>query len=110
MTAALKDKVRDLDADLAICEAAEPGPWRVEGKEVHSMYEDKDGFVMQICKAVPCEMMPLNLRFIAEAREGWPQAIARAMYAEAQLDRARDELRMVQDELNRLQSRGRCID
>ena len=51
---------RDLKADLEICNKATPGPWRAG----ESFVED-------------------NMRFVAQAREGWPHAIERALKAEA---------------------------
>lgn len=95
---------RDLEVDLAICEAATPGPWEAQisqsGSEVVTgddsstwvcqlWYKDED--IMQNHKS--------NARFIAEAREGWPYAIRRALAAEAEIDRLRDEIRMLQEQM-----------
>lgn len=83
---AVKERVRDLEADLAICEAATPWPWAVD-----------DGFLDVISEEI----------FIAEAREGWPYAIRRAMAAEAENDRLRNELNILQEQLH---DKGRCWD
>lgn len=72
MTTAPKNQARDLEADLAICEAATSGPWENEA----------------------------NIRFAAEAREGWPYAIRRALAAEEEIDRLRNEISMLYEALN----------
>lgn len=83
------DNKRDLAADLAICEAATAGPWEVApdvcGPEGMAVYETEDyGCICEVGDPYargnnrPAE----NMRMIAEAREGWPEAIRRAMAAE----------------------------
>jgi len=89
---------RDLEADIAICEAATAGPWEAQisqsGSEVVTgddsstwvcqlWYKDED--IMQNHKS--------NARFIAEAREGWPYAIQRALAAEARVAELERELK-----------------
>lgn len=77
---------RDLDADLALCEAATPGPWIREpefGREIYS----ESYLCGSVVTAVGDDMSyvditPNNERFILEAREGWPHAIRRAIAAE----------------------------
>lgn len=88
-------RARDLEADLAICEAATPEKW-----------------VTRPCGCGDCDLHFLNVahsegrlepqdaRFIANAREGWPYAIRRAMEAEEQVDRLRDELNILQEQWN----------
>jgi hypothetical protein len=83
-------KVRDLLRDLELCENATRGPWIAlpamcgpDGMEVYQ--EESMGC---ICIAGdPCprgENRPTaNMHFIAEAREGWPHAIDRAIASEA---------------------------
>ena len=76
----MTDKKRDLHADLALCEAATPGVWDIEleGKwaNVDTYIEGIPGYpyICQYCKVE-------DARFIAEAREGWPHAIRRALEA-----------------------------
>jgi len=82
---------RDLEADLAICEAATPGPWIIEGSNVICR-----GYTLMIVAYAGSQN---DISFIAEAREGWPYAIRRAMAAEAEIDRLRDEIRMLQEQL-----------
>lgn len=81
-------QARDLEADLAICEAASPGPWIIDPIKV--------------------------VGFIAEARQGWPYAIRQALSQreeiarlEDKIDRLVDELRMERD---RQQYRSGCYD
>jgi len=94
--------MRDLQADLAICEAATPSPIRTTPctcgrcKQVFISLTHSDG-----------RLDPEDAQFIVEAREGWPHAIRRAKTAEdevdrleAKLDSLQDELRMLQDTIN----------
>ena len=82
---------RDLEVDLAICEAATPGQWIATNN--HTIERELDG--LWICKVI----WGNDLQFIAEARTGWPYAIRRALEAEAEIDRLRDEIRMLQEQL-----------
>jgi hypothetical protein len=72
---------RDLRADLAICNAATPGPWIDNGNEIVT---ESNRFV-GIAGALTDE----DNQFIAEARTGWPHAIERALAAEAEVERLR---------------------
>jgi len=87
-----RPQARDLEADLAICEAASPGPWTIKDDGI----KDKNQFWV-------CEMIwpneEGNARFITEAREGWPYAIRRALEAEAEVDRLRNEIQILQEQL-----------
>ncbi len=66
---------RDFAADRKLCEAATPGPWKIDGdvptvvcgKDVMFSADDKD-----------------DAKFIAAAREGWPAALDRIAELEAQ--------------------------
>ena len=97
---------RDLTADLAICEAATEGPWhtnsRTEGYVIAGdekcttiatviEYND-DGTEYLRFGYHECQD---NRVFIAEARQGWPEAIRRAIAAEAENERLRDVLMSV---------------
>lgn len=95
---------RDLHADLAICNAATPGPWSTssltEGYVIAG--EDKFTTVATVIEYNDdgSEYLRLgyhdyqdNRTFIAEAREGWPEAIRRALVAEAEVERLSRVLR-----------------
>lgn len=78
-------KVRDLEVDLAICEAATPGPWIAEGPNI-------------ICKDYTLFIGYDSRRqndtlFVIAAREGWPYAIRRALTAEARVAELERELK-----------------
>ena len=111
----LKAQARDLEADLAICEAATPGPWISNRDAKDERFKDEliwgfngpgFGAIAEVFQNYPEHVQ--NERFIAEAREGWPYAIRRALGAEAEVDRLRDEIRMLQEQLE--QRRRGCPD
>lgn len=87
---------RDLTADLALCEAATPGPWIREpelGREIYSESYLCGSVVTVVGDDMSyVDITPNNERFILEAREGWPHAIRRAIEAEAKVDRLRKAL------------------
>jgi hypothetical protein len=92
--------MRDLEADLAICAAATPGPWLSTTSEV--VTADNFAWVCQLWYKTE-EGMPnqsANAFFIATARTGWPHAIQRALDAEERVDKLQHELRMLQDVIN----------
>ncbi|WOZ39805.1 hypothetical protein [Paenibacillus polymyxa] len=78
--------MRDLNADLALCEAATPGPWRVYGGKFgetnvyHPPYDSHHKVVRDVDYDHEADA-----HFIAEAREGWPEAIRRAIAAEGEV-------------------------
>jgi len=86
-------KARDLEADLAICEAATSGPYFIRPCECGC-----NSVTMSIT-LTDGRFLPEDARFIAEAREGWPYAIRRALVAEAEVDRLRNELNILQEQL-----------
>ena len=90
------DKLRNLQADLAICEAATPGPWKVDKSLI-----EIDGYTLFISYCAT----PRDLRFAVEAREGWPHAIRRALAAEAEIDRLRNEIQILQEQLEQCSHR-----
>jgi len=103
MTTASKNQARDLEADLAICEAAPPGPWiantdpRFHDNLVWGPKGPGWGTVAEATRYLK-EKREIA-KFIAEAREGWPYAIRRALEAEAEVDRLRNELNILQEQL-----------
>jgi hypothetical protein len=73
---------RDLNADLAICDADTSGPWRVDAGQrpfAELLVVDNDNRVMAEAGVFD------DANFIAEARTGWPAAIKRAIAAEAEV-------------------------
>lgn len=103
---------RDLLADMAICDAATPGPW-IAGRSDIATYVDGEpskwiyagdtyvaiasGFQVE-----PWQQVMANAKLIAAAREGWPHAIARALAAEAELAELRETTtyQLVDDDAN----------
>lgn len=85
--------MRDLTADLELCAKATPEPWVEDGAGSVYSADDKDGG--DICEMCPCRSLDVtnaNAVFIAEAREGWPEAIRRAIKAEELLSRVAAQL------------------
>lgn len=81
---------RDLNADLAICNAATAGPWFREESYDLAVRSGPEG--TQVIYAVGDDMSYLGIddadaTFIAEARTAWPHAIERAISAEAEVER-----------------------
>jgi len=107
-TAVKPAETRDLDADLAICEAATRGPW-----ELADNFRIRTAlFPGQVSQSVVTGQwlaIDNDGRFIAEARQGWPYAIQRAQEAEQEVDRLRNELDMLQEQLSQHHSSG-CYD
>ena len=98
---------RDLHVDLAICYAATEGPWhtnsRTEGYVIAGdekcttiatviEYND-DGTEYLRFGYHECQD---NRVFIAESRQGWPEAIRRALAAEVEVERLRTVLERIQ--------------
>lgn len=69
MPVQIAGKARDLEFDLLICER-----WDFGNPDIAN-------------------------EFIRQAREGWPYAIRRALKAEAEVDRLRNELNILQEQL-----------
>lgn len=78
---AVAEKPRDLDADLAICEAATP-----------DLLSNNEVFLNSYLKV---------------AYNAWPYVIRRAMEAEQEIDRLRNELNILQEQQQRA---GGCWD
>ncbi|MBG9788737.1 hypothetical protein [Brevibacillus laterosporus] len=80
---------RNLREDLEICYAATEGPWVEDYHEGHCVEATSipswgGGVIVASCDE------RADARFIAEARDGWPHAIRRALNAEAEVDRLRN--------------------
>lgn len=108
---------RDFMKDLKIIEIiakATPGPWEVtNGTDVFTKQgavnaegvtaDENDGWQIADCGAgatyangelteLSAEEQQANARFIAAARSGWPEAIHRAIEAEKEVERLREEI------------------
>ncbi|MBR8661184.1 hypothetical protein [Brevibacillus sp. NL20B1] len=89
----MSETKRDLHSDLAICNAATPGPWAAEkgyeqSERGNYVYSQAEGSV--VCAeqdGTDCVLTDADARFIAEARTGWPHAIERALAAEKEVAR-----------------------
>lgn len=93
---------RDLMRDLRLCDDATPGSWKVHE------YTNDDGYISRIeirsKQYIITAMDWMNPRvadaiFIAEARNGWPHAIYRAMAAETRVEELEREVRRLKQEL-----------
>ncbi|TFE30809.1 hypothetical protein [Cohnella luojiensis] len=109
MSTAIKPEARDLDADLAICEAATRGPWMWTWNGLCLSPEgavDSGDYVawLQHSEGPNDE----DRKFIADARAGWPYAIRRSQEAEQENDKLRDEINLLQEQLK--QHRSHCFD
>jgi hypothetical protein len=74
---------RDLSRDLAICNAATPGPWRVVTESIVGF----DVFDVMTPRDITVFNSEADAKFCAEARTGWPHAIERALAAEKEVAR-----------------------
>jgi hypothetical protein len=82
---------RDLTADLSICDAACRGPWVVD-ENVASQIRQPNVSNRRRITLPPDANGFADATFIAAARTGWPEAIRRALAAEAENARMRDTL------------------
>ena len=99
---------RDLRKDLEICEVATRGPWEqcqfqfdMNEWGVHCPKHEgvtiDDGITnnaLTICRGMTGPNRVNNSQFIAAAREGWPEAINRAIEAEEELEKYRRVIKM----------------
>ena len=89
---------RDLKRDLKLCEKAMPGKWTYDSsvsyKVVRTTHREywyksagakKDSIVLRMNGELGQTQVEPTAEFIAESREGWPEAIERAIEAEAKL-------------------------
>ena len=87
--------MRDLEQDLILCMEATPGPWKYE-HDGHGNYRIKSSLLEYSeysWSDIP--FIGQDAEFIAESREGWPEAIRRAIKAEKECT----ELRTVFEEM-----------
>ncbi|WP_199615515.1 hypothetical protein [Paenibacillus alkalitolerans] len=96
--------VRDLEKDLEICEAATPGPYVIESCQCG--HPACNLVFIQKIRHSDGRLSPEDAQFIAEAHTGWPYAIQRAIDAEKEIDRLRNELEILQEQLQQ----NRCRD
>lgn len=96
---------RDLHADLAICNAAQSGPWKISGGKFGEMniYAGELRIVSDIDYDMEAEAT-----FITEARTGWPIAIERAISAEEQVGALIELLREATNMIIPNESEYRC--
>lgn len=80
---------RDLAADLAICEAAASAFTLHQG--VYAIPTGGTTVETEICRDDYEPLTVSDTEFILEAREGWPEAIRRAIAAEAEVEKLRRE-------------------
>ena len=82
---------RDLKKDLEICEKATPGPWTQgfnnAGQRSRNVRYDGIGCICSCSQdyGPKTKESIANATFIAAAREGWPEAVNRAITAESQI-------------------------
>jgi hypothetical protein len=76
---------RDLYADLTLCESIPE--WIAEG----SILAEYDRLTETGCDLVATFVRKSDAEFAERAREGWPESIRRAIAAEAEVERLRDE-------------------
>lgn len=83
-----QDRSRDLRADLALCDAATPGPWHADWRGTnHFELTTHAPGAKDLWLSMPDSGIQKgeDLDMIAESREGWPAAIRRALSAEAEV-------------------------
>lgn len=83
------DDMRDLREDIAICDAATSGPWSAEiTLRDTQVYDSTDTYPIAEFNFANGDN---DARFTAAARTGWPHAIERAIRAEAEVRRLRND-------------------
>ena len=93
---------RALEKDLKICNRATEGPWEAV-ETMLSTIKDRvvNSELEGICDMVGYTGVDTNAdaEFIATAREGWPEAIKRALIAEAEVELLRKQLLIAAKEI-----------
>lgn len=77
--------MRDLKADKEICDKACKGPW-----VVNEYWRIQNSETMASQRSICRAFNKNNAEFIAAAREGWPEAIDRAIKAEDKLEKLKE--------------------
>lgn len=85
---------RDLHADLVKCNAATPMPWIVDVNLANQIRQPNVSKRRRIMTPPDANGLG-DASFIAEARQGWPEAIRRAIAAEKEVDRLQEVLREI---------------
>jgi hypothetical protein len=125
--------MRDLLRDLELCEKATPGPWVKDERggcvavyprsigEINCMDESegkrifyKGGYQVldEDGRFKHWEVHPqdtADAEFVAQAREGWPHAIERALKAEAEVEKLQNELETLRAQVENLKWREETI-
>lgn len=96
--------VRDLMADLALCEASPKGPW----KDSHIDYLQEDEAIIWIKnESEPFVIIGKQAReiakMVAESREGWPEAIRQAIEAKAKISELEKALKDASQNVKKLE-------
>ncbi len=97
---------RDLKADLEVCNRASGESW-IQASNTEYPYTIMDETYKDVM-AVYCTCN--DAHFIAQAREGWPHAIERALKAEADFKRQEEYSDMLEDERNELYNLARELE
>ena len=91
--------MRDLIKDLELISKATPPPWNgEENTGVEPVFETGCGCCTE------STLSKEDAEFIAEAREGWPHAIERAIKAEAEVERLKKVYATTNDSWKKLQA------
>lgn len=95
--------MRDLKADLEICEAMSGRRWYVKKRGAHpAIYADDGAPVATVSNSAQSrfpEQRIANAEGIAAAREAWPEAIRRAMVAEERVEELESTIARALDRL-----------
>lgn len=94
--------MRDLQKDLEFCDKATPGPWYlVNDNQIHdkeTKFNDCGTRIGETPNLIAVEKCPngfANSTFIVAARDGWPEAIKRAMVAEKRCQELEEALKII---------------
>ena len=104
--------MRNLKKDLELCNHATSGPWTpTYGNEFVAQDKyDEDDCRQGICRLLHKPKRKEDSEFIAAAREGWPEAIKRAIKAEEENAELRDKMQKINDIAVNYQEDGPFID